>query len=101
MILGFMRNIWKMAWYWRTWIALLVLLKTATPMFFVQLIRSKNNFNHIYAICGHTNVYFPSQRFCAFIGAWAYPYALMSSIYGVIGGVSVRHYNPLPITTSM
>jgi len=41
MTLGFMQNIWKMRWYWRIWVALLVLFNAVIPMLFIDSLEAQ------------------------------------------------------------
>jgi len=41
MLFDFMKHIWQMAWYWRIWIALLMLLNAAAPIFFIHTLEAK------------------------------------------------------------
>lgn len=40
-MLGFMVSIWKMPWYWRVWVGLLMLVNGVMPLLFLETIEAK------------------------------------------------------------
>jgi len=40
-VIGFMVSIWKMPWYWRIWIGLLMLVNGIAPLLYLDTIESK------------------------------------------------------------